>query len=35
MAYGTAVIVEDREVHFFDVVYGLDAKLEEALTAAK
>jgi len=31
--YGTAVVMEDGEVRFFDDIYGLDADLERALTA--
>jgi murein L,D-transpeptidase YcbB/YkuD len=29
--YGTAVVMEDGEVHFFDDIYGRDAALESAL----
>lgn len=31
--YGTAVVMEDGKVCFFDDIYGLDAELERALTA--
>jgi murein L,D-transpeptidase YcbB/YkuD len=29
--YGTAVVMEDGEVHFFEDIYGHDAELEQAL----
>ncbi len=32
IVYGTAVVMEDGEVHFFDDIYRLDAELERALT---
>lgn len=32
IAYGTAVVMEDGEVRFFDDIYGHDAALERALT---
>jgi murein L,D-transpeptidase YcbB/YkuD len=32
IVYGTAVVMEDGEVRFFDDIYGLDAALERALT---
>jgi len=31
IVYGTAVVMEDGEVHFFDDIYGLDAALEQTL----
>lgn len=31
--YGTAVVMEDGEVYFFDDIYGLDTDLERALAA--
>jgi murein L,D-transpeptidase YcbB/YkuD len=32
IVYGTAVVMEDGEVRFFDDIYGHDAALERALT---
>jgi len=32
IVYGTAVVMEDNEVRFFDDIYGHDAALERALT---
>ncbi len=32
IVYGTAVVMEDGEVRFFDDVYGLDAELERSLS---
>ena len=29
--YGTAIVTEDGEIHFFDDIYGHDAALEQAL----
>jgi murein L,D-transpeptidase YcbB/YkuD len=31
IVYGTAVVTEKGEVHFFDDIYGLDAQMEEIL----
>ena len=31
IVYGTAVVTEQGEVHFFDDIYGLDAQMEEIL----
>jgi murein L,D-transpeptidase YcbB/YkuD len=31
IVYGTAVVMEDGEVRFFDDIYGHDAALERAL----
>lgn len=31
IVYGTAVVMEDGEIHFFDDIYGHDAILEQAL----
>ncbi len=31
IVYGTAVVMEDGEVHFFRDIYGQDATLEQAL----
>jgi murein L,D-transpeptidase YcbB/YkuD len=33
--YGTAVVEENGEAHFFDDIYGYDAELEKALTATR
>jgi L,D-transpeptidase YcbB len=33
VVYGTAVALENGEVHFFDDIYGYDVKLERELTA--
>jgi murein L,D-transpeptidase YcbB/YkuD len=32
IVYGTAVVMEDGEVRFFNDIYGHDAALERALT---
>lgn len=31
IVYGTAVVTEQGEVHFFDDIYGLDAQMEKIL----
>lgn len=31
IVYGTAIVLEDQMVHFYDDIYGLDAELERAL----
>jgi murein L,D-transpeptidase YcbB/YkuD len=31
IVYGTAVVLRNGEVHFFDDIYGLDAQLDELL----
>ena len=31
IVYGTALVMEDGEVHFFRDIYGQDALLEQAL----
>jgi murein L,D-transpeptidase YcbB/YkuD len=31
IVYGTAIVPEDGTVHFYDDIYGLDAKLDKVL----
>jgi murein L,D-transpeptidase YcbB/YkuD len=35
IVYGTAIVEETGEVHFFDDIYGQDAALERALATAE